>query len=211
MPSSQEKDISTKTEERYHIIYENRGIIVVDKMVGLPTQPTRNQQENLYELLLIRYPYVGLHHRLDQATSGLLLFTTRKKHNAAIAQQLQDRKIERLYTCVTLGAPKEHSGQWSSNIDGRNAITNWTCLKSNPTSSLLHVQLHTGRKHQIRIHTNRNNVPILGDRRYGHAGKLAKRLCLHAHQITFKDPTTSKDITVESPIPSDMQMYIDRI
>ena len=211
MPSSQEKDFSKNTEERYHIIYENRGIIVVDKMVGLPTQPTRNQQENLYELLLDRYSYVGLHHRLDQVTSGLLLFTTDKKHNAAIAHQLQKRKIERLYSCVTLGSPKEHSGQWISNIDGKKAITNWTRIKSNATSSLLHIQLQTGRKHQIRIHTNRNNVPILGDRRYGHAGKLAKRLCLHAHQITFKDPTTSKDITVTSSLPSDMQKYIDRI
>ena len=73
MPSSQEKNIPQSTEERYHIIYENRGIIVVDKTVGLPTQQTRNKQENLYELLQIRYPYVGLHHRLDQATSGLLL------------------------------------------------------------------------------------------------------------------------------------------
>ena len=211
MPSSQDKNIPQSTEERYHIIYENRGIIVVDKMVGLPTQPTRNQQENLYELLLARYSYVGLHHRLDQVTSGLLLFTTDKKHNGAIAHQLQKRKIERLYSCVTLGSPKELSGQWISNIDGKNAITNWTRIKSNSTSSLLHIQLQTGRKHQIRIHTNQNNVPILGDRRYGHAGKLAKRLCLHAHQITFKDPTTSKDVTVTSSIPSDMQKYIDRI
>ena len=211
MPSSQEKYSSKNLAERYHIIYEHRGIIVVNKMVGLPTQQTRDQQENLYELLLTRYPYIGLHHRLDQATSGLLLFTTNKKHNAAIAQQLQQRKIERLYTCVTLGAPKENSGQWVSNIDGKNAITNWTRIKSNSTSSLLHIQLQTGRKHQIRIHTNRSNLPILGDRRYGHAGKLAKRLCLHAHQITFKDPTTSKDITVNSSIPSDMKMYIDRI
>ncbi len=211
MSSSQDKNIPQSTEERYHIIYENRGIIVVDKMVGLPTQQTRNKQENLYELLQTRYPYVGLHHRLDQATSGLLLFTIDKRHNASIAHQLQQRKIERLYTCVTLGSPKEHSGQWISNIDGKNAITNWTRIKSNTTSSLLHIQLQTGRKHQIRIHTNQNNIPILGDRRYGHAGKLAKRLCLHAHQITFKDPTTSKDITVTSTIPSDMQVYIDRI
>ena len=107
--------------------------------------------------------------------------------------------------------PKEHSGQWISNIDGKNAITNWTCIKSNTTSSLLHIQLQTGRKHQIRIHTNQNNIPILGDRRYGHAGKLAKRLCLHAHQITFTDPTTSKDITVTSLIPSDINLYRSNI
>lgn len=211
MSSSQKKNISKNTEELYRIIYENRGIIIVDKMVGLPTQPTRNKHENLYELLQTRYPYVGLHHRLDQATSGLLLFTTDKRHNSAIAYQLQQRKIERLYTCVTLGSPKEHSGQWVSSIDGKNAITNWLRIKSNATSSLLHIQLQTGRKHQIRIHTHQNNIPILGDRRYGHAGKLAKRLCLHAHQITFKDPTTSRDITVTSSIPSDIQIYIDRI
>lgn len=211
MPSSPKNSPPKNIERHYHILYEHCGIIVVDKMVGLPTQQTRSQQVNLYELLLTRYPYVGLHHRLDQATSGLLLFTTNKKHNTAIAQQLQQRKIERLYTCVTLGFPQENSGQWVSNINKKNAVTNWTRIKSNSTSSLLHIQLQTGRKHQIRIHTNRNNLPILGDRRYGHAGRLAKRLCLHAHQLTFRDPTTSKSITVNSSIPTDMQMYIDRI
>ena len=200
-----------KTDVRYHILYDNGGIIVVDKKAGLPTQQTRNQQENLYELLLTRYSYVGLHHRLDQATSGVLLFTTSKNNNSAIAQQLQQRKIKRLYTCVTLGDSKANSGQWISHIDGKDAITNWTCIKRNSTSSLLRIQLQTGRKHQIRIQSYQNNLPILGDRRYGIAGNLAKRLCLHAHQITFKDPTTSKEITVKSPIPSDMQLYIDRI
>ena len=117
MPSSPKNPLPNNGERHYHILYEHCGIIVVDKMVGLPTQQTRNQQVNLYELLLTRYPYVGLHHRLDQATSGLLLFTTNKRHNAAIAQQLQQRKIKRLYTCVTLGFPQENSGQWVSNIN----------------------------------------------------------------------------------------------
>ena len=195
----------------YHILYEKRGILVVDKIAGLATQPTRSKQENLYDLLLERFPYVGLHHRLDQTTSGLLLFTTDKNNNASIATQIQKRSIQRLYTCVILGKPKGNSGIWDVNIDNKHACTEWTCIKSSNTSSLLHIKLQTGRKHQIRIHANLNNIPILGDRRYGHAGRLAKRLCLHAHQITFTDPSSQESITVKSPIPPEMQHYIDRI
>ena len=202
---------NSNSEQRYHLVYQHKGIIVVNKMVGLATQPTRSKQENLYELLLERFSYVGLHHRLDQATSGLLLFTTNKKHNVSIAKQIQQRNIERLYTCVTLGKIKQPSGQWISEVNKKNAITDWECIKSNNNSSLLRLKLHTGRKHQIRIQANQQNLPILGDRRYGHAGRLAKRLCLHAQQISFQDPTTKERITVQSTIPTDMQIYIDRI
>ena len=202
-----------KEPQKYHILYEQDGIIVVDKSAGLPTQPTRSKEENLYDLLLERYSYVGLHHRLDQATSGLVLCTTHQKNNRSIAQQIRERKIQRLYTCVVLGTFLErgNAGQWTTDIDGKEARTDWRCLKKNNSSALLEVTLHTGRKHQIRKHANTHQSPILGDRRYGHAGTLAKRLCLHAHQLSFVHPQSREHISITSPIPTLMQRYVDRI
>ena len=205
--------MSTPEQQKYHILYDQDGIIVVDKIAGLATQPTRSKQENLYDLLLERYSYVGLHHRLDQATSGLVLFTTQQKNNASIAEQIRERKIQRLYTCVVLGTFLEHEllGKWTTQIDGKDARTDWVCLKQNNSSALLEVTLHTGRKHQIRKHAHEHQVPILGDRRYGQAGMLAKRLCLHAHQLSFVHPQNNQNISITSPIPTLMQRYIDRI
>ena len=200
----------------YQILYEHDGIIVVNKDVGIPTQPTKNksktsQIQSLYELLLERFSYVGLHHRLDQSTSGLLIFTTEKCNNRSIAQQIQKKEISRHYTSVVLGKPTEYTGKWTTPVDGKQATTIWTCIKSNGLSSILELQLHTGRKHQIRVQAHTHNFPILGDRRYGAAGNLAKRLCLHAHRLSFVHPKSQKRIDIYSPIPNSMQVYMNNI
>ena len=153
--------MKSKDQQKYTILYEQDGIIVVDKSMGLATQPTRSKEENLYDLLLERYSYVGLHHRLDRPTSGLLLFTIQKKHNLSIARQLKERMLQRLYTCIVLGTPLLLSGMWTTKIDGKEARTDWSCLKKNNTSALLQMTLHTGRTHQIRKHANQHSLPCL--------------------------------------------------
>lgn len=186
------------------ILYHHQGILVVNKPFGLPSQATKTGESNLYEQLKEQFPTIGLHHRLDQTASGLMLFTTEQRWNKAISEGFQKHTIQREYFCWVLGTPPK-SGSWNHQLDGKTAITHFQRLESNGDSSKLNIKLQTGRTHQIRRHTQKAGFPILGDRRYGSfAGKLWPRLCLHAHTLRFIHPATQEVTEVQSVLPDDL-------
>ena len=188
----------------YTVCYHQDGILVVNKPVGLPSQPSQNHSTDLYTALCQNHPYVGLHHRLDTPTSGLLLFTTDKRHNSAIAEQLRTHRLSRSYWAALLGHPPD-SGSWTTPISGKKATSHYKIIHRGSAVSIAQVQLETGRTHQIRRHAAEAGHPILGDRRYGGTcGRLWPRLALHAQSLSFTHPAHGETITVTAALPEEL-------
>jgi len=190
----------------YTTIYHEQGILVVSKESGVASQPSKAGGSNVYELLSSKYPYVGMHHRLDQPASGLMLFTTDPAHNKSISEGFKERIIRRKYTLVVAGKISNKKGSWTKQLKGQQATTIWHNKGYFRRLSLLEAELKTGRTHQIRLHAQLNGTPIAGDRRYGgFAGQLWPRLALHAHELHFVHPALNEPVTVRAPVPEDLK------
>ena len=192
----------------YTVKYEQQGILVVNKSAGLPSQPTRSKQDNLYERLSSGWDYIGLHHRLDKEASGLMLLTTDRRCNKAIGRAFAEHKITRKYLAIVLGQP-DTAGQWNTTIAGKHARTHFRCISSNGDTSTLLLTLETGRTHQIRRHASQAGYPLIGDRRYGGAAAmLCSRLALHAVQLQFTHPLNNTTVRCDSAIPHALQTEV---
>lgn len=214
------------------ILFEDEFLIAVNKPAGLPTQPTLDEaRENLFavvkKFLKVRTgeadPYLGLHHRLDRDTSGVILFTKKKEANAGIAEIFSGREAQKVYQALT-GKPrgshqpdqfevKNYLGKAKGS--GKKAIftavhsggdfahTSFRVLERLPRAYVVEAMPHTGRTHQIRVHLAEGGTPILGDATYGGDRTLAPRLMLHAASLTFPHPIHQTQISVHSPLPED--------
>ncbi len=215
------------------ILYEDDGIVCFDKPDGLPTQPTVDTtRPNLYDLAraqLQNVPpspnenYLGLHHRLDRDTSGVVLFTKDKSYNKSIADQFAEHTCKKTYMALVHGSLLKPQGRLESFLDsigrigrtkvekfgsvrsgGKKAITDYQVITTGPRHSLIQVALLTGRTHQIRVHLSEEGHPIVGDTLYGSPSLYFEqygRFMLHAHTLEFIHPVTQNPIRVESPVP----------
>ncbi|MCC6138836.1 MAG: RluA family pseudouridine synthase [Bdellovibrionaceae bacterium] len=199
------------------IVFEDDAIVVVDKPSGVSTQGTQKfGEDHLYGALISYYTkphanklgYVGLHHRLDRDTSGLVLFTKKSSANKSIAEQFQNHNIKKKYHAVVVG-PKPEKEQWTCeepiqrdftnsklfrfrvHPKGDTAKTTFRWIKElSPNNHLIECVPYTGRTHQIRIHLKYANLPILGDRTYGRDPHA--RMMLHASELKLDHPLVSK-------------------
>lgn len=128
-------------------------------------------------------------HRLDRATSGLIILAHSKKSAALLSQMFQDRKVEKHYRATVHGIFGElgSTKQINDDIDGKHARSDVTVLAVNESNSVLNVHIHTGRKHQVRRHLSECGFPIIGDRLYGTA-KQDAQLGLTAVYLQFISP-----------------------
>jgi len=179
-------------------------------------------------------PYVGIHQRLDRDTSGVVLFTKSKRANAATAEIFSNHQGIKIYQALT-AAPQSSAGlmkpEWTIEnylgkidsdskrskygavrSDGDFAATRFRVLAAHPRGLWVEAIPKTGRTYQIRVHLSEFGVPILGDDLYGFDGSRdAPRLMLHAVELVFSHPTTKREMSVKSPLPSDFQQCLDRI
>ena len=191
--------------------YRDRWLLVVDKPSGLASQPTREgSRTHLTSMLSSKERYVGLHHRLDQPASGLVVVALDPAANAGLASAFQEHRVQRTYLAVVLGDPGAE-GRWDTPVDGQAAITLWRRLSADGGMSVLELQLVTGRTHQIRQHAADAGYPLIGDRRYGGAaGRAWPRLALHAARLSLTHPVTSAPVDVSSPVPDDLTDLLTR-
>lgn len=139
---------------------------------------------------------VFLVHRLDRATSGLMMFAHNKKMARQLSELFADRVIKKTYLAIVSGKhPKRNSVHQL--IDGKTAISHFSLIDEKNQQSLLSVEIETGRKHQIRKHLSSAGYPILGDRLYGDAGLNTQDLALQAIRLEFVCPITKQLIDVE--------------
>ena len=222
------------------IVYEDDDVVVVNKPVGMVVHPAPGHPDGtLVNALLYhckntlsgingeRRP--GIVHRIDRDTSGLLIVAKNDKAHLALAEQLQDHSLFRLYHAVVVGGFKEESGTVDAPLarhpvdrkrmavcrtgEGREAITHWQVVDSRGGYSHITCRLETGRTHQIRVHMASIGHPLVGDQVYGSKKAFPGLVgqCLHAACLTFTHPTTGERMTVEAPLPDWFTKTLQRL
>ncbi|MDD3815513.1 MAG: RluA family pseudouridine synthase [Desulfocapsaceae bacterium] len=232
--SEQEMREQAKTCPGLSIIYEDEAIIVIDKPAGLLTIATEKEKRKTAYYLLSNYlkerskstkSRIFIVHRLDQGTSGLLVFAK----NEAAKQILQDNweHADKRYTAIVEGVPREKEGKIASRLseskalrvysirdkseEGKEARTNYKVIKESDAYALLDITLLTGRKNQIRVHMADHGTPIAGDKKYDAKTNPLRRLALHAYYLSFNHPTIpEKRMEFEIPTPGKFYMLFSK-
>jgi tRNA pseudouridine32 synthase/23S rRNA pseudouridine746 synthase/23S rRNA pseudouridine1911/1915/1917 synthase len=206
------------------ILYEDDCLIVVDKPAGLLTVKTQSDKTHTVQYILNDYIRKGNFksrkiifpvHRLDQWTSGVLIFA--KSREVKMTLQDQWETVEKKYIAVVHGILAKKQDVITSYLaenrafvvysttdpnKGKLAKTAYKVLKESADFSLLEINLLTGRKNQIRVHLSDIGHPVAGDRKYGNPKDNCKRLALHAKSISFKHPAAGKQMIFETKTPA---------
>jgi 23S rRNA pseudouridine1911/1915/1917 synthase len=202
----------------YAVAYEDDALLVVDKPAGVVVHPAPGHPTGTLAQAL--GPGVGLVHRLDRDTSGLLVVAKSEDVLHALQLALQRRAIAREYLALVEGRPPARAGTIDAPIGRdrrvrtrhsietdtpREAITHFEIERALADYSLLRVRLETGRTHQIRVHLQAIGHPVAGDPEYGAAGLLGlERQFLHAARLAFDHPVTGARVDVRSELPADL-------
>ena len=218
------------TEEKLCVVYEDNHIIVVVKPQNIPAQEDDSKDKDLLTMVkeYIKEKenkpgnvFVGLVHRLDRPTGGVMVFAKTSKAASRLSEQIRERSISKKYLAVVCGKPKEKIAKLTNHLH-KNARTNtvqvvpelttgakkaeleYNVLDSKEKVSLVEVQLLTGISHQIRVQMKHIGCPIYGDVKYG-GDKLAKghNLALWAYELKFVHPTTKENMTFKVYPPED--------
>ena len=214
------------------VLYEDRDILVVDKVNGLLTVGTERIRENTAHYLLNEYVRKGnqksrnrvfIVHRLDRDASGIIVFA--KNEHAKRYLQDEWQGFKKKYIAVVHGAlPKKEDVITSYLAEnrahrvysvadpkkGKLAKTGYSVLKESEDYSLLEIDLLTGRKNQIRVHFSEKGCPVAGDKKYGGKDKGIKRLTLHASSLTISHPSTRETMTFETKVPAYFESLLKR-
>jgi 23S rRNA pseudouridine1911/1915/1917 synthase len=220
-------------EAHYAIAYEDDHLLIVDKPAGVVVHPARGHRAGTLAQALAGLvaggddpDRIGIVHRLDRDTSGLLVVARTEEAHAALKAMLKDRRITREYLALVEGRPAARAGtidaplgrdrrvrtRMSTDTDApREAVTHFETEQAYEDYTLLRVRLETGRTHQIRAHMKAIGTPVAGDPEYGRAGALGlRRQFLHAARLAFAHPVTGAAIGVTSPLPSDLTKALAR-
>lgn len=211
------------------IAYEDEYLLIVDKPAGLLMHPTAAvRQGTLANAVSYYYEQSHQHcsyhpmHRLDKNTSGLCMIAKEPQ----VQSQFDKKKTayKRLYIALTEGyfpsafaSVRSPIGRCPDSIItrqvmpcGKPAHTDFTRLAANASYSLVSVSLHTGRTHQIRVHSAYLGHPLVGDDLYGGSRALMSRQALHAFAMQFVHPMTGQYISVNSHLPADMARLVSQ-
>ena len=199
------------------IIYDDRWLTVVNKPSGMLTVPGKALEDSLLTRYQAAHPEATgpiVVHRLDQETSGLVLFAKDKASHKALQQQFENHTISKRYIALLDGVVQQDEGvidlpirpdvddrprQRVDHEHGKPAVTRYRVLERRGSVTRIELEPLTGRTHQLRVHASHPlglNSPIVGDRLYGTA---SSRLMLHAQSITFTHPATGRELSVETP------------
>lgn len=216
------------------ILFENKNLLIINKPQGLAVHGGSNIQLGLIESLRQLYPpsiHLELAHRLDRETSGCLLIAKKPSILKELHQLFREGKIKKHYLLLVKGHwPAElkkisvplkknqlKSGERMVTVhpEGKSTLTQFRVHQHLPETTWVEAILHTGRTHQIRVHTAHVKHPIIGDEKYGDKlinklfrEKGYKHLCLHAHQLKFTLASTGETIQVEAPLPASLGKMI---
>ena len=205
------------------LLHASAHLLVVDKPAGLLTVPGRgpDKADCLWRRVQAAYPDALIVHRLDMATSGIVVLARGAASQRALSILFQERQVEKRYQALVSGVwTHEPVGSidlpliadWPNRprqkVDfavGRPSLTHYRWLENDTLRQRARLELRpvTGRSHQLRVHLQALGHPILGDDLYGAAptGEAGARLMLHATRIAFADPLSDARIDVASPVP----------
>ena len=220
------------------IVYEDADIVVVNKPKGMVVHPAAgNYSGTLVNALLYHCKdslsgiggviRPGIVHRIDKDTGGLLVVAKNDAAHLALAEQIKEHKVERIYYAIILGNLKDDTGTVDAPIGrhpvdrkrmavirtpgarARDAVTHWSVVERFGRFTLIRCELETGRTHQIRVHMSSIGHPLLGDGAYGGDGtqfeakhrSLISGQCLFAAELRLTHPTTGERMTFNAELP----------
>ena len=212
-------------EGKLRILYEDRHLVVIEKPSGLLSVATNFEKaDTAHALLKKKYSHkVFVVHRLDQDTSGVMLFALNEIARDQLKLLFEKHEIVRSYTAIVEGHLEASSGTWQSYLredenyvvystpeaeNSQLATTHYTVISTSKRYTKLELNLETGRKNQIRVHCQDAGHPVAGDTKYGAQTNPIHRLCLHAHLLTFLHPITKQKMRFESPLPPIFQKIV---
>ena len=248
----QTNEIKYKGEDiELEIIYEDKDLLVINKHAGIVTHPAPGNEKGTLVQALIHHAKnelsdvnghnrPGIVHRLDKNTSGVMVIAKNNFTHVNLANQFKIHKITRKYQAITWGVPSNQTIEgyierhkvnrkkmsFNKQEKGKFSKTEIKLINSFQNSSLIECKLHTGRTHQIRLHLNSINYPVVGDEIYG-KNKISKygldkknfnkflilknfpRQALHATHLGFFHPTLKKNIKFNVKLPEDMNNLLD--
>ncbi len=202
------------------IVYQDDDLIVLNKPSGLLSVPGKDPKhaDCLQSRVQLVFPTATVVHRLDMATSGLMVMALNKACHRELSRQFQERLTEKQYIARVYGHMAQPEGSvdlplicdWPNRpkqkVDfdnGKPALTHYQVLAQEPEATRVLLKPVTGRSHQLRVHMLSLQHPILGDRLYAHPKALAaaERLQLHAQWLKFTHPTTQQAIEFKADCP----------
>lgn len=220
------------------VVYEDADLVVVNKPAGMVVHAGAGQSRGtLVNALLHRFAQLsqvggplrpGIVHRLDKATSGLLLVAKNDEAHRQLAEQFRERLVEKRYLALVHGRLPRPQGtialpvardrhrptrMTTRRAAGRAAATDYRLLATTGDYSLLEAHLRTGRTHQLRVHFSALGHPIVGDTLYGAPRRLRRgntslpplnRNFLHAERLRFRHPRTGEPMELHAPLPEEL-------
>lgn len=209
--------------EKLSIIHEDDELVVINKQSGLISVASEKESEKTaYRLVNEHVQHnnpnarVFVVHRLDEDTSGVLMFAKSLELRNAMQDDWNKMVKKRGYYAIVEGKLEQEQGSIKSFLhktktnmmysghkskDGKYAETEYKVIKSNDKYTLVDVNIKTGRKNQIRVHMNDLGHPVVGDKKYGVKNPDASRLMLHAYEIQFIHPLTKKIVKFKANTP----------
>ena len=222
------------------VVYEDDDLIVVNKPAGLLSVPLERNPDvpSVYELIEDRYRSHGKRrplvvHRIDQDTSGLVVFAKNEQTQQRLKTQFARREPVRIYLALVHGHPEPSSGIWRDRLvwdtraliqketqardpKGTEAVSEYRLIESFRDASLIEVRLRTGRRNQIRIQAQLRGHPLVGEPRYVDSPETLRtitfgRQALHAHQLRCQHPSDGRTMMFEAPLPKDFEDLLARL
>ncbi len=213
------------------VLFEDNHCLAVDKPAGLLTQGDVTGEPSVIEVarsyLKEKYQrpgnvFVGLVHRLDRPTSGVVLLARTSKAAGRLSEQFRAGTVQKVYWAIVEGDCPDDAGEWSDRLHkdesrnvvsvvaagGQEASLTFRVLGRSNGTCWLEVRPLTGRSHQIRVQLASRGLPIVGDKKYGARSVLRAldgkpRVALHAGQLTFMHPTAREAISLSATVPAD--------
>ena len=218
-------------KDNLQVLFEDNHMVIINKRAGDIVQGDKTQDKPLSEVVkeYIKEKYkkpgnvfLGVVHRLDRPTSGIIIFARTSKALERLNKMLREKSIQKTYWAVVKNTPQKEKGTlinflkknpknnkssvFQREIQGsKRAVLHYTTLKKLDNYSLLEIDLETGRHHQIRAQLSFLGSPIKGDLKYG-APRSNKdgSIHLHARKIDFIHPVSKDKISLEAPVPADV-------
>ncbi len=218
MTIEEKQEVSAKQHD-LDIIHEDEHILVVSKPAGLLSVATDKLEHHTLHNRCVEYcktddprGWCFIVHRLDKATSGIMIFAKNENSKRYLQDQFAERQVHRDYVALVEGLAEDGSATHNlvedktlrvhiseaKTKDSKIAITSWQVMKSNDIATLLHVLIETGRRHQIRVALADHGTPVVGDRMHGAETNLHGRICLHATALEFLHPFDDEPVRFES-------------
>ncbi len=222
--------------QTFRVAYEDEHLLVIDKPIGLSVHPgPGHESDTLVNGLLVDYPEIrevgepdrpGIVHRIDRDTSGLIIVARTQRTYDPLSEMIREHRMRRTYIALIRGGPDTGEGVIDAPLgrdprhrqrqaiieNGREARTRFRVLERLARTTLMELELETGRTHQIRVHLSSIGNPVVGDALYGRAAKGPaglSRQFLHAAALSFKHPITDEAMTLTSPLPEDLQLSLE--